>query len=363
MRGGFCRSRAIIGRPVRANALRAKVSKEVLPSPCAPKVVLMSNPDHRHPVGSNQVRLFSPPPSQTPPLPAAGRRRSLLAIAASLCAAFPAVLTSSCSSTNYGDEQFTLRLAAFGKDVMWMPSGRAISLAMLEAAKLEPHDVVYDLGSGDGIIPILAAQQFGVRAVGIEYNPDLVALSQRNALRAGVASRVSFRRGDIFTEDFSEASVVTLYLGEDLNQRLRPRLLALKPGTRVVSNRFSLGSWVPDAVIDKVPNEYAMLWVVPAQVGGLWRVSAPGLPLPERLEILQSNQMIEIRSGSGYFATALGEGRLQGLSIAFDLEDKGTGRLSVRGTVRSARIEAVAILRNQAGATLVQRAVSLERSN
>jgi len=253
-------------------------------------------------------------------------------------------LAASCSSTNYGDELYTLRLAAFGKDVMWMPSSRAISLAMLEAARVMPGDVVYDLGSGDGIIPILAAQHFGARAVGIEYNPDLVALSRRNAARAGVSDRVSFRQGDIFKEDFSEASVVTLYLGEDLNQRLRPRLEALKPGTRVVSNRFSLGSWAPDEVIDKVSNEYAMLWIVPAQVGGLWRVLSPGESVPERIEIIQSNQLLELRTPSGYFYTVVGQGRLRGQAINLVLETAGTLKLSASGTAKAERIEALATL-------------------
>jgi len=277
------------------------------------------------------------------PLPGSTRsRRSLLRALGACVIGGGGVLAASCSSTNYGDEFYTLRLAAFGKDVMWMPSSRAISLAMLEAARIAPGDVVYDLGSGDGIIPILAAQHFGARAVGIEYNPDLVALSRRNAARAGVSDRVSFRKGDIFLEDFSEASVVTLYLGEDLNQRLRPRLEALKPGTRVVSNRFGLGSWGPDEVIDRVPNEYAMLWIVPVQVGGVWRVLTPVKPLPERIEIIQSNQILELRTRSGYFHTVVGQGRLRGQSINVVLETTGAAKLSASGTAETERIETIA---------------------
>jgi precorrin-6B methylase 2 len=288
------------------------------------------------------------------------RRRLLRAVGVGMFGGGGA-FAASCNSTNYGDELYTLRLAAFGKDVMWMPSNRAISLAMLEAARIEPSDVVYDLGSGDGMIPILAAQHFGARAVGIEYNPDLVALSRRNAARAGVSDRVSFRQGDIFREDFSEASVVTLYLGEDLNQRLRPRLEALKPGTRVVSNRFSLGSWAPDEVIDKVSNEYAMLWIVPAQVGGLWQVLTPGESVPERIEIIQSNQLLELRTGSGYFYDVVGQGRLRGQSINIVLETKGTLKLSASGTAKVERIEAFATLPSGSGKSSAPIPLILER--
>ena len=130
-----------------------------------------------------------------------------------------------------------------------------------------------DLGSGDGVIPIEAAKKFGVSAVGIEYNPDLVELSKRNARRAGVEDRVSFRRGDIFVEDFSRATVLTLYLGENLNTRLMPKILKMSPGTRVVSNTFRMEAWIPDREIRLSSGEQAYLWIVPVNLDGRWEFS------------------------------------------------------------------------------------------
>jgi hypothetical protein len=142
----------------------------------------------------------------------------------------------------------------------------------LEAAEVGPNDELVDLGAGDGKIPIAAARHFGARAWGIEYNKDLAALAQRNAKRAGVADLVRIVHGDIFKEDFSKATVVTLYLLEELNAQLRPTILAMKPGTRVLSNTFSMGDWEPDQVI-RVSNGTGYFWTVPAKVDGLWILS------------------------------------------------------------------------------------------
>jgi SAM-dependent methyltransferase len=213
-----------------------------------------------------------------------------------------------------------LQLATAGKDVMWMPSSRAISMAMLHAAKTLATDLVYDLGSGDGIIPILAAQHFGARAVGIEYNGELVELSRRNAIRAGVADRISFRQADLFQVDFSEATVVTLYLGEALNAKLLPRLEKLRPGTRVVSNRFDLGSWRPDQMITEVPNELAMLWVVPAGLQGRWRVPAVLDLESDTVSIVQSHQMISVQINRRGINYVLGEGRILGNEVDLELQ-------------------------------------------
>jgi len=227
----------------------------------------------------------------------------------------PLGFLGACRSTNYGDALFKLQLASAGKDVMWMPSSEAISMAMLRAADTQPGDLVYDLGSGDGMIPILAAKHFGARAIGIEYNPDLVELSKRNAIRAGVADRTSFRQADLFEVDFSDASVVTLYLGEGINLKLAPRLAHLKAGTRVVSNRFDLGSWQPDRRITEVPDELAMLWVVPARLQGRWKIF-PGAGLGiEQVDIIQSHQIVELRSVERGASRLLGEGRITGNDV------------------------------------------------
>ena len=159
-----------------------------------------------------------------------------------------------------------------GKDVMWLPTGDDLIIKMLQAAKVGPQDELVDLGAGDGKIPIAAARHFGARAWGIEYNKDLAALAQRNAQRAGVADRVRIVHGDIFKEDFSKATVVTMYLLEELNAQLRPAILAMKPGTRVLSHNFSMGDWEPDEVIT-ASNTTGYFWTVPANVAGLWSLS------------------------------------------------------------------------------------------
>ncbi|MEY2663187.1 MAG: Release factor glutamine methyltransferase, partial [Pseudomonadota bacterium] len=151
-----------------------------------------------------------------------------------------------CATTNYGDNQFRLSMASSGKDVMWVPTKVEMADQMLTLAQVRPGDRVYDLGSGDGVIPIEAAKKYQVRAVGIEYNPDLVKLSQRNADRAKVQNLVTFKQGDIFVEDFSKATVLTLYLGENLNTKLMPTILKMQAGTRVVSNTFRMEGWIPD---------------------------------------------------------------------------------------------------------------------
>jgi len=132
-------------------------------------------------------------------------------------------------------------------------------------------DLVYDLGSGDGRIAIAAAKDFGARAIGIEFNPEMAQLAQRNVDRSGVADRVKIINGDIFVEDFSKATVVTMYLLPELNIALRPTILKMKPGTRVTSHAFNMGDWEADVEIDS-PSK-AFYWVVPAQVAGEWVIS------------------------------------------------------------------------------------------
>lgn len=152
------------------------------------------------------------------------------------------LLNTGCAFLSYGDDQYDLKMATPGKDIVWVPSQLDIATKMLALAQVKSGDLVYDLGSGDGVIPIQAAKQYGVRAVGIEYNPNLVALSKRNAIREDVQNLVTFKQGDILVEDFSSATVVTLFLGESLNLKLMPIILKMKPGTRVVSNTFQMGA-------------------------------------------------------------------------------------------------------------------------
>jgi cyclopropane fatty-acyl-phospholipid synthase-like methyltransferase len=156
-------------------------------------------------------------------------------------------------------------------DVHFTPTRHAIADAMLQLAGVGPGDVVYDLGSGDGRIPIIAAQKYGARGVGIEIDPALVTVARRNAVDAQVADRVMFILGDLFEADLSDATVVTMYLSPNILKRLEPGLRALKPGTRIVSHQFPMGGWTPDkrATVDEAE---LLLWVVPAR--GLDKMAA-----------------------------------------------------------------------------------------
>jgi precorrin-6B methylase 2 len=247
------------------------------------------------------------------------------------------VVLGGCASTNYGDEQYRLRMAIAGKDIIWVPSKLDMVHKMLDAAQVTRQDIVYDLGSGDGIIPIEAARKYGVRAVGIEYNPDLVALSQRNAKRAQLEALVSFKRGDIFVEDFSEATVVTLYLGEALNAKLMPRLLAMRPGTRVVSNIFRIESWTPDQIIRSESGEQAFLWTVPARIEGRWNFAgAPDLPNLS-MQVRQKKQFFDAQIFVGGNRIALIEvSKITGTRLSLDFA-RGSARYQLQGQVQGQR--------------------------
>jgi hypothetical protein len=176
-----------------------------------------------------------------------------------------------------------------GKDVVWVPTPQALVDRMMKMAGVTKDDYLVDLGSGDGRTVITAAK-LGVRAHGIEYNGDLVELSKRNAQAAGVADRATFERADIFESDFSKATVVTLFLLKALNAKLRPTLLDMKPGTRVVSNTFDMGDWTPDDKInaggDCTSWCTAYKWVIPAKVGGDWRLGEGELKLKQTYQML-----------------------------------------------------------------------------
>ncbi len=202
------------------------------------------------------------------------RARSLLSTAWLLAVLF-APAAGAQDFPQYGDELYRPRLRQPGKDVMWLPTPDAMVERMLAMAKTTSADVVYDLGAGDGRLSIAAAQKFGATAVGIEYDRELAALARRSAERAGVAGKVTIVQGDIFKEDFSRATVVTLYLLPDLNQQLRPRLLDMKPGTRVVSHAWDMGEWEPDAT-QRIGESEAFLWIIPAHVEGRWALRDPG---------------------------------------------------------------------------------------
>ena len=190
------------------------------------------------------------------------------------------------------NNEYQPREGQVGKDVMWIPTAQALAEKMLNLAQVTSQDYVIDLGSGDGRIVIAAAKR-GARALGIEYNPDLVALSKRNAAREGVGDKARFIEGDIFKSDFTQATVLTMFLLPELNIQLRPAILDLKPGTRIVSNYFDMGEWRADESVAVGRDEgcdtvycQAYLWIVPAKVEGTWK-----LPQGE-VELRQSFQMI-----------------------------------------------------------------------
>jgi SAM-dependent methyltransferase len=190
---------------------------------------------------------------------------------------------------NANAQEYEPSVGQAGKDVIWVPTPESLVEAMLDAAKVTSADFVMDLGSGDGRIVIAAAKR-GAQAMGIEYNPDMVKLSKQRAAEAGVSDKASFVNADIFESDYSKATVVTMYLLPNLNLKLRPALLNLKPGTRIVSNSFAMGDWEADQTISK-EGRTGYLWIVPAKVEGLWTWEEKSEPA--RLQLTQKFQQIE----------------------------------------------------------------------
>lgn len=231
----------------------------------------------------------------------------------------------------YGDDLYRPQLRQEGKDVMWLPTPDAMVTRMLEAARVTPRDLVVDLGAGEGRIPIAAAKKFGATAIGIEYDPKLAALARRNAQRAGVADRVTIIEGDIFKQDFSRATVVTLYLLPDLNYQLRPQLLQMKPGTRIVSYMWDMGEWESDESIT-VDGNAAYLWIVPARVAGRWKLEADRFAPNTTIELAQQFQRVGGTMTIGGKAQPLLGAYVQGKILGFTYADTDGG-------IRSARLE------------------------
>ncbi len=226
-----------------------------------------------------------------------------------------------------------------GKDVIWLPTAQALAEKMLNLAQVTPQDYLIDLGSGDGRIVIAAAKR-GARAHGIEYNPDMVELSKRNAVREGVADKATFVKADLFESNFSAATVITMFLLPEINMKLRPAILDLKPGTRVVSNSFDMEDWKADQAVTVGKEEgcdsnycEAFFWIVPAKVEGRWKLSQG------ELLFKQTYQMISGDYTSGTSRTSITDGRLSGDQISFRIGDAHyAGRVagaSMEGTITS----------------------------
>jgi Methyltransferase domain len=221
-----------------------------------------------------------------------------------------------------------------GKDVVWVPTPQALVDKMLDIAKVTPNDFVIDLGSGDGRTVITAAKR-GVRAHGIEYNADMVELSRRNAEKEGVSGKATFARADLFQSDFSQASVITMFLLPDINLKLRPKILDMKPGTRVVSNSFTMGEWSADetASVGNGCTSWctAYLWIVPAKVGGTWKLPQGELTLKQQFQTVSGTLRTEGKT------LALQDGKLRGDEISFT-----AGGVRYTGKVSGKRIEGLA---------------------
>ncbi len=223
-----------------------------------------------------------------------------------------------------------------GKDVIWVPTPDEVVDRMLRMAQVTANDYVVDLGAGDGKIAIAAAKKFGARALGIEYNPDMAKHAQRNIERAGVAGKAKVVQGDIFASDFTQATVVTMYLLPGLNMKLRPQILSMRAGTRVVSHSFNMEDWDADE-ISSLDGRRAYLWIVPANVMGNWTLEAGG----ERTEIAleQRFQKVDGTVALGPVQAGLREARLRGFHIAFAYVDNNGVRRDFSGRVSGNRME------------------------
>ena len=255
----------------------------------------------------------------------------LSTFAVSALAAQPAAAPSKEFEPSVGQE---------GKDVIWVPTPQALVERMLQMAATKPTDYVVDLGSGDGRTVITAVKKFGATALGIEYNPDMVALAKRAAQKEGVADKAQFMQADIFQTDFSKATVLTLYLLPSLNLKLRPTILDMKPGTRVVSHAFTMDDWQAD-MVDSADGRTAYMWIVPAKVAGTWKIDAPGARGYEA-QFTQQYQNIGGSAKSNGKVVQFSNGKLRGETITFTIADdtkrEFTGKVDgnrIAGTVKT----------------------------
>jgi SAM-dependent methyltransferase len=230
-------------------------------------------------------------------------------------------------------KQYEPSVGQEGKDVVWVPTPQALVDKMLDMAKVTAKDYVIDLGSGDGRTVITAAKR-GAKAHGIEYNPDMVELSKRNAAKEGVSDKATFAKADLFESDFSKAGVITMFLLPSINIKLRPKILDLKPGTRIVSNSFDMEEWKPDETATASGCDHwctAYLWIVPAKVAGTWKLPQGDLSLKQTFQIVSGT----IKSGNVITPV---NGKLNGDQITFTAgEAQYTGRVtgnSMDGTIK-----------------------------
>lgn len=236
------------------------------------------------------------------------------------------------------ERQYAPRSGEPGKDVMWVATIDEVVTTMLRAARVTSKDRLVDLGSGDGKIPIAAAKRFGATAWGIEYNPKLVQLARCLARAEQVADKVRFEQGDIFEADFSDATVLTLYLGPTVNLKLRPKLLDLRPGTRIVSNEFDMADWQPDEQIESdIGNTRVYLWIVPSRIEGEWQFTEVSGTQKFRLKLRQRFQQLEPSPADGSRLAVRG-GRLLGNQVEIVVDGIEEQPTKLTGEVSGDRI-------------------------
>jgi hypothetical protein len=242
--------------------------------------------------------------------------------------------------------------------VPYVPTPQEVVERMLEIAKVGPHDYLIDLGSGDGRIVVTAARKYGTRGFGVDLNPERIRESSENARRAGVTDKVAFYQRDLFETSLTEATVITMYLLPQVNIELRPKLLELRPGTRLVSHDFDMGDWKPETYVTMdAQDKYGgaggfseiYFWIVPAPVAGVWRWELPvsGTPLAYELTLEQKYQVITGSASVGGRAVRLQDARLRGdeIHFAFTAEVNGspvkhefTGKVAGEAVTGSARL-------------------------
>lgn len=231
-------------------------------------------------------------------------------------------------------EPFKPQVGQPGKDVVWVPTGQALVDKMLDLAQVGPNDFVMDLGSGDGRTVITAAKR-GARAMGIEYNPDMVELAKKNAATEGVGTdKATFVKADLFETDLSKASVITMFLLPSINMKLRPKILDLKPGTRIVSNTFTMEDWQADetaTLTDESCSSWctALFWIVPAKVEGVWQLGGG-----QELTLKQQFQNVTGSLKAGGNVVTIVSGKLRGDQITFS-----AGKEEYKGKVAGGAME------------------------
>jgi len=221
------------------------------------------------------------------------------------------------------------------KDSVWVPTPERMIRRMLQMADTTKDDVVLDLGAGDGRIPIYAAKHFGARGIAVELEPNLVQVAREAAVREGVGDRVRVIQQDLFESDLSVATVLALYISPGVMQRLKPRFLELRPGTRIASHHFDLGDWEPDEKIE-VEGRNGYLWIVPAAVEGTWRVSVPGQDF--RIRFTRRYQKLGASADRDGKAVPVLGPRLRGNEVRFSVFDRDGGSRNYSGRLEAGRL-------------------------